>query len=112
MTLFLRTEKGETILDLEIYIKTEDGNSFVEISSSIDIKNYSLFLLKNFDIYTLKQGKIIADFDQLSELRGWLWEVYFMNKKNTEKAFDNVLSEIKKILINIAKKYNLRFIID
>ena len=79
MTLFLRNEKNETILDLEVWVKTEDSYSFVELSSSIDINNYSLMLIKNTD--KEKQIEMISDFDELSELRGWLWEVFFMVKK-------------------------------
>jgi hypothetical protein len=109
MTLFLRNEKNETILELEVWIKTEDSYSFVELSSIIDIKNYSLMLI-NTD--KEKQIEMISDFDELSELRGWLWEVFFMVKKNEPKEYDSVVQELKAILKNVADKYGLFVVQD
>ncbi len=109
MTYYLRTKGGKTILDVECWIKREESNSFVELSSVVDIKNYSILLLENTD--QKKQVQIIADFDQLSELRGWLWEVFFMVKKNTEKEFDGVKTELKAILKKVADKYGL-FVVE
>ncbi len=110
MTLFLRNEKNETILELEVWVKTEDSYSFVELSSSIDIKNYSLMLINNTD--KEKQIEMISDFDELSGLRGWLWEVFFMAKKNEPKEYDSVVQELKAILKNVADKYGLFVVQD
>ena len=110
MTYYLRTKNGETILDVECWIKREESNSFIELSSVVDIENYSLLLLENTD--QKEQAKMIVDFDQLSELRGWMWEVFFMAKKNTEKEFDRVKTELKTILKNVADKYGLLVIED
>ena len=110
MTLFLRNEKNETILDLEVWVKTEDSYSFVELSSSIDIKNYSLMLIKNTD--KEKKIEMISDFDELSELRGWLWEVFFMVKNNEPKEYDSVVQELKVILKKVADKYGLFVVQD
>ena len=110
MILFLRTDKNETVLDLEVWIKTEESISFVELGCVIDIENYSLLLLKTTD--EQKQIEMIAEFSELSELRGWLHEVFFMAKKNTEKEFDNVLKQLKKILNETADKYGLFLVTD
>ncbi len=110
MTLFLRNEKNQTILDLDVWVKTEDSNSFVEISSSVDISNYSQMLIKNTD--SKIQQEMIKDFDELSELRGWLWEVFFMGGKNDPKEFDKVATELKQILKTIAEKYGLFVVQD
>ena len=110
MTLFLRNEKNETILDLEVWVKTEDSYSFVELSSSINIKNYSLMLIKNTD--KEKQIEMISDFDELSELRGWLWEVFFMVKKNEPEEYEFVVQELKVILKKVADKYGLFVVQD
>jgi len=40
------------------------------------------------------QDELIADFDQISELRGWLWETYFMGRKNDEKEIDGVIDAL------------------
>lgn len=109
MTLFLRTKNNETIVDLDIWIK-KDNIPYVEISCSINIKNYSLLLLRNPN--PRKQLEIITDFDQLDEIRGWLWEVYFATKKNTEKEYSNVLREVKWILSKVAEKYDLHLVED
>lgn len=110
MTLFLRDEKNKTILDLEVWVKTKDSNSFVELSSSVDISNYSLMLIKNTD--KQKQLEMIADFDELSELRGWLWEVFFMGRQNEPKEFESVIKELKVILKKVADKYGLFMVQD
>ena len=110
MILYLRDEKNRTILDLELYVKTEDDRSFVELASSIDIKNYSLFLLN--EKHPLRQSQIIRDFDELSELRGWLWESYFMVKKNTKEEYDNVLEEVRKIIKKVADRHSLYYVED
>ena len=110
MTLFLRDEKNKTILDLDVWVKTEDSNSFVELSSSVDISNYSLMLIKNTD--KQKQLEMIADFNELSELRGWLWEVFFMGRQNEPKEFESVIKELKVILKKVADKYGLFMVQD
>ena len=58
------------------------------------------------------QAELIADFDQLSELRGWLWETYFMGRKNEEKEIDGVIDELKSILEKVADKYGLYLVTD
>jgi len=108
MTLYLRNEKGDNLLDLEVWVKTENGFSFVELSSSIDIPSYSYLLLDNLK----KKNKIIHDFDNLSELRGWLWERYFMTGKNDGTQIDDVINKLKIILTKVAKDYNLALIQD
>lgn len=108
MTLYLRNEKGRNLLDLEVWVKTEDGYSFVELSSVVNITNYSEFLLNNIP----KKNKIIHDFDNLSELRGWLWERYFMTGKNDGTQIDDVIDKLKIILNKVAKDYNLALIQD
>ena len=109
MTIYLRNEENETILDLEVWVKTEDSISFCELRSVIDIKNYSLMLL---DTSQKVQAELIADFDQISELRGWLWETYFMGRKNEEKEIDGVIGQLKMILKKVADKYGLYLVTD
>lgn len=110
MILYLRNKENKTILDVDIWIKKEDGDSFVELSSSINIKNYSLMLLKNID--NEKQLEMISDFETLSNLRGWLWEVFFMTKQNEPEEYDLAVTELKAILKKIADKYDLRVVQD
>jgi len=108
MTLYLRNTKGKNLLDLEVWVKTEDGYSFVELRSVVDIKHYSELLLNNIP----KKNKIIHDFDNLSELRGWLWERYFMTGENDGSQIDDVIDKLKTILNKVAKDYDLALIQD
>lgn len=109
MTIYLRNEENETILDLEVWVKTEESFSFCELRSVVDIKYYSLMLL---EAPQKTQAELIADFDQLSELRGWLWETYFMGRINEEKEIDGVIDALKLILKKVADKYGLYLVTD
>ena len=108
MILFLRNDKRESIVDIDCYVKTEEERKFVEISSSVIIKSYSEFLLKNID----RKDEIISDFSEIDELRGWLWESYFMGGDNDPKEYDNVIEILKKGLKKIAEKYDLAYVED
>lgn len=104
MTLYLRNQKNQTIVDIEFYKK----ENYLELKSVIVIDTYSEFLLSNLD----RKNEIIKTFDYLSELRGWLWEIYFMKKRNTIEKYNDVLSTLKIELKRIAKEFNLLFITD
>jgi hypothetical protein len=103
MTLYLRNEQNRTIVDIELYKK----NNYVELSSSIDIENYSNYLLNNLN----RKNEIISDFNDLSELRGWLWEV-FLGDDNTADKYDETLEEVRKMLKKYANKHNLYYVED
>ena len=109
MTLFLRDDKDNTIVDLEVWVKKEDGNEFVDISCSIVISHYSKLLLS---IEKHKQQQFIDTFDEISGLRGWLWEVYFMGGDNDPKEYKNVLNEVRQMLSAVANRYGLRVVED
>jgi len=108
MTLFLRNNKNESIVDIECYVKTEEEQKFVEISSGVIIETYSKFLLDNLD----KKDQIISDFSEIDELRGWLWESYFMGTQNDPEEYDNVLKIVREGLQKVAKKYDLSYVED
>lgn len=108
MILFLRNDKRVSIVDIECFVKTEDERKFVEISSCVIIKPYSEFLLKNLD----KKDEIINDFSEIDELRGWLWESYFMGGDNDPKEYGNVIEILRKRLKEIAEKYDLAYVED
>jgi hypothetical protein len=111
MTLFIRDNKNNTILDLDVGVQTrEDKSKFVELSSIVDVEYYSRFLLENLD----RKDEIIPDFQDLSELRGWLWESYFMTGKNigSEEQYSDVLSKLKEMIKEVATKYNLYYTED
>jgi len=108
MTLFLRNEKNETILDIDLYEKED----YIELNSTVCIEPYSKLLLEVFSEDSKKAAKLIKKFDELQELRGWLWEVYFLGGKNTNKEFYNVLKAVKEMLKKVADEYNLYYVED
>jgi len=108
MILFLRNDKRESLVDVECFVKTEDDRKFVEINASVIIEPYSKFLLENQD----KADEIIADFSQIDELRGWLWESYFMGGDNDPKEYDNIIKLLQEGLKEIGQKYKLSYVED
>ncbi len=108
MILFLRNDKRESIVDIECFVKTEDEHKFVEIHASVIIKPYSEFLLKNID----RKDEIISDFTEIDELRGWLWESYFMGGDNDPEEYDNIIKILRAELKEIANKYKLAYVED
>ena len=108
MTLYLRTKENKVIFSAMVYIESnESRKSFVELSAVVNITNYSNFLL---DKSNLNKAKIINDFDYLSELRGWLWERFFITVPNDETQKDKVVEKLRVILNKVAKDYNLLYV--
>ena len=110
MTFFIRDKKNNTIFEAEYWKKTEDGHSYLELSCSIVVRTYSMFLINNMD----QKMNIITDFDYLSELRGWMWEQYFMIKKNdgNDEDYVELLQTFRKMISDVAKKYDLYYTED
>lgn len=108
MILFLRNKENKTILEVEIYVKSGDVRDYVELNSTVMIEPYSRFLLENLDI----PNQIISTFADLSELRGWMWENYFMVKDNKPSEIDNVAAEVRKMLKEVATDFDLYYTED
>ena len=104
MTFFLRDKNNITLVDIDLWIKKEDEHRYIEISATVPIEAYSKFLLnaENKD-----KQKIIVYFNSLSEIRGWLWETYFMGRKNIPDEIDKVSSELRNILDKIGDDLGL-----
>jgi len=107
MIWYLRNQKNETVFEVEVWTNQIDNWCFVEVSPSVNIQNYSILLLES-----THQINMIWDFYKLSELRGWLWEEFFVGKKNDVKYYDEVIEELRIKLEWIAGKYNLLLIQD
>jgi len=111
MILFLRDDKNNTIVDLECWVKTAEDDKdykYIELSVSIDIFYYSVFLITNPD----KQAEIIGDFSDIQELRGWLWEVYFNGQRSDPDKYDDVIANLREKLKAVAQKYDLYYVED
>lgn len=107
MTLFLRNRNNESLCEIELWVNNEDGKEYIEISSSVNIKNYSIALLSIKT--TIKQLEFVSDFVFISEIRGWLWE---HPDEFEAKDYNKVLGLVKGFLSEIAKKYDLSLIED
>lgn len=108
MTHYLRNQNNQSILDLELYVKKEEGRQFVELSSSVIIKPYSKLLLDN----PTRQDEIIEAFSELSEMRGWLWESYFMGGNNDPEKYKDVRKVVSEWLQKVAKEFDLYYVTD
>ena len=94
MTLFLRNGR-QTIVDIEL--------SKQDLHCAIDIRNYSEFLLNNLD----HKDEIVESFAEISELRGWFWEVYMEMTNNPSQQ--DCKEKVKGFLIALADKYSLNY---
>ena len=109
MTLYLINNENRPVFEVSVWVKTDydsngKSNSYVEVSATVNITNYSKLLLDNIE----KKNKIIHDFDILNEIRGWLWDRYFM----VDGTLDDVIDKLKTMLTKVAKDYKLNLIID
>lgn len=104
MIIYLRNEKNKTLLDVELFIKKD----YVELHSSVILDEYSNKLIKLHDNLEDYQ-QFITDFNELSELRGWLCEVY----QDTEKEnYNDIKKQLLEIISTIAVKWNLIVVTD
>ena len=116
MILFLRDKQNNTIVDLDCYIDRGDSDSrfyksdyrFIELQVLVDIRYYSKYLLENLD----NRDEIISVFSDIQELRGWLWERYFMGGDNDPEKHGDVMRYLKTLFKAVAERYDLRYVED
>jgi len=112
MTLFLRDKGNNTIVDIELYEK--EGR--IEISATVSILRYTVKLLELYKSNSKDKREKAYSFartiDNLSEIRGWFYEVYLMHKENTVEEFDNVLKEVRGFLKEVATEFDLCWVED
>jgi hypothetical protein len=114
MIFFLRDRlNNETLIETELYVNSYDGDNgnYIEISSTLNVPVYSVWLLNQKQHHQLKY---IAHFHVIDELRGWLWESFFGSKRNvnSEDNMDAVRKHIENLYKIVAKDTNLKFVID
>lgn len=90
MTLTIRrTNGGESLFELEYWVEGDQ----LEIATSIHIREYTEYVQ---DYRDMVNWRLIANiFDELSDLRGWLWETFFVSKRNTPESYVEVLKELR-----------------
>ena len=98
MTIYLRNEENLTLVDIEISkvlgdSKDPRNKGYVELHSLVVIDTYTDLLLKNLEVAEVLK----SIFQDIQELRGWLWES-FLSNKNEASEYGNVVREVRKIL--------------
>ncbi len=116
MIYSIRSKDNKDLAEVEIYVKSDENKEkYIEINSSVNIKNYSMFLL-NLLTSSKTPETVTAEFalcfDFISELRGWLWEVYFAVNKNEPECIKEVNVKVKELLDYISNKFELVVIED
>lgn len=91
------------LTDTEIYTVKDTAYDkwYTELHSGVCTRGYSLFLLKNQERYE----EIIDDFDNISELRGWLWEVSNTNHEWSDEKHNLAVDYVRSYLKEIINKY-------
>ncbi len=103
MTIYLRDENNDTLVDISIW----GGVTSLDLRSCIIIKNYSKFLLENH----YRRHEIIKTFEDLSEIRGWLHEVY-LSVENKNATKEDVIKRVKLILQDVCNNFKLNIVTD
>lgn len=110
MTLFIRDKDSKTIVDCEIWNTNEDDRIYTKISTSIDIKSYSKFLLNTTD-RSIKLD-IIETFSYIQELSEWLVYGYYSSGSNNGEDLDDIKNEVKKFFTEVCNRFDLEYVED
>ena len=115
MVIYLRTPQNKSIFEAEIYNKKADemgesDASFTELHTTVYVRDYSLFLINLAPAH--KQLKFLNTMDTLSELRGWMWEIYFMTKKNRGQDKDDIIEKVRETFRAVAEEFGLNVVED
>jgi hypothetical protein len=111
MIYYLRNKKNQNLFEIEFYTTESDGNTFHELHATVDIKGYSEFLLSQ---PAERQPMIIQLFDQLSEYRGWLWETYYMGRRNegSDEDYNKITDHLNKLFKGLTEQFDLSYVSD
>lgn len=104
MTIYLRNDNNNSLLDLEVW-RTKEGN--LDVRGGVPIREYSKLLLANQENAQL----VIDGFHDLDNIRGWYWEKY--NETNPNHSMHDLLQEIRSVFLEpLCKQFNLSVVID
>ena len=108
--MIFKLRKGnKTVCDVEVTTQKENGKEYIELRSSVFVAGYSEVLAKHMD----EMLKVIKDFEEIEELRGWLWERHLHNNNvYTIENYRSTIDYVKNILSKVAKEYDLYYVED
>jgi len=105
-------ERNVLVADIELWVKTENGKDFLELRSVISPRGFGKMLLH---LERNDEGgdgvyEWINDIEDVSELRGYLWERWKLidghSKLTPEEQYSLMRKEVREILAKIVGKYN------
>lgn len=108
MIFQIRAKDIGTMVDIETYITSKELGSYTELRTWISIKEYTEYLLNIKD--SIKQLEFCIMIDEVSEMRGWLWEVYKPSKKTNEEQMNDIILHIKTVFKNICNMFERLYI--
>jgi len=104
MTIYLRDENNNSLLDLEVW-RAKEGN--LDVKGGVPILEYSKLLLANQE----NAQQVIDAFDDLDNIRRWYWEIY--NESYPNHSMHELLQEIRVVFLEpVCKQFNLSIVID
>lgn len=102
---FVRTDTNNTLFEIDVSYREENGYQYIEPSFSLYVTEYSEYILYN-DSYLLPQ--FIKEVDYISEIDDIWWET----KNGKEKYGGRVDEFIESILRPFCEKWKLNYITD
>lgn len=108
--MIFQLRKGrKTVCDVEITTPKENGVEYIELHAAVFVAGYSEVLAKHMD----EMPKVIKDFEEIEELRGWLWERHLPSKNvYTVDNYRSTMEYVKNILLKAANEYDLQYVED
>lgn len=108
MIFQLRTG-NKIVCDVELTTPKENGKEYIELRAAVFVAGYSRILAKHID----EMPKVIKDFEEIEELRGWLWEKHLHNNNiYTIENYKSTMDYVKNILKKAAREYDLYYVED
>lgn len=124
MTLFLRTVKNKTVVEIEVSRMTRDnGTEYADFSVAFDMFEYTS-LLAQFAVVPevfgehdgmlsrvlTRMSTIAADAENINEIRGWYFEAFLPS--NPSAGYRESLDAVREKFREFGNKYKLRYAED
>lgn len=114
MIYYLRDKDNKNLAEVEVFNKAGgySDSEYTELHSCVYIAEYSnkLISILNQDNYE----EFIKVFDSITELKGWLWNVYYQGGAldNEGQDLEDITFKLELMLKKIAEKWDLIVVED